>query len=121
MGKIRVSFAEAFPTVEDVNVVVTEQGKGVHPGFETLNHKLTTIGEFINCHNSLCYNGGFRLGDILRSMVREGATERESSMMCQGKEGSPKGKKTYRRCTNCFSIKVTIKYKPVTEGSKEAG
>jgi len=35
----------------------------------------------------------------------------ETLKLCQGYEGSPKGKKYYKKCLNQFKIKVSIKYK----------
>lgn len=106
----KVSFAEAFPQIEDVTVEVEESGEGVtwkgkqQYGKESLN-------EYINCSNPLCYNGGFSVSRILREMIHNKQTEIETSAICQGNEGSPKGRRIYRKCLNHFKIKVSMKYK----------
>ncbi len=44
-------------------------------------------------------------------MIRNKQAELETYKMCQGYEGSPKGRRRYRSYVNSFDIKVTIKYK----------
>ena len=112
----KVCFDEAFPQIDDVRVEVEEHGAGAYG--ESRRQTLTKdhIGEFVDCSNPICYRGGFRLGRILREMVDAKQTELATSTLCQGSEGSPKGRRIYQRCTNHFKINLTIKYKP-TPGS----
>lgn len=105
----KVSFEKAFPTIEDVLVEVKEQGQGAFG--DKIRYKKSSIGEYIDCSNPLCYNGGFSIGRILRKMIENKQTELETSKFCKGYEGSPKGKRRYRNCINRFKIKVNIKYK----------
>ena len=111
----KVSFDEAFPEIEDVVIEVTEKGTGVrHRGPDDPKHiyrKPHLPGEYVDCSNSLCYNGGVSVGSIIRDMVREHATERETSEVCRGYEGSPKGRRKYRKCMNFFQVKIGITYK----------
>ncbi|AKI97035.1 hypothetical protein [Kosmotoga pacifica] len=112
----KVSFEEAFPEIEDLTVEVEETGHGV----SELNRKRTYRkqyfpGEYIDCSNPLCYNGGFSIGSILREMVKKRQTELETLKLCQGHEGSPKGRRIYRKCMNFFKVKVSIKYKEANE------
>lgn len=107
----KVSFDEAFPGIEDVSVEVEEYGRGVTLEFNRLIYKKGEIGEYINCRNPLCYNGGFSIGEILREMVRNKQVDSVTSKLCQGYEGSPKGRKRYKPCMNGFKVKVHIKYK----------
>jgi hypothetical protein len=44
-------------------------------------------------------------------MVRKKETHWEGSKMCQGYEGSPKGRRKYRSCVNSWNMKVDIEYK----------
>jgi hypothetical protein len=45
-------------------------------------------------------------------MVRNNLAEHESELIpCQGHEGSPKGRKKYRKCIHTFKVKAWIKYK----------
>jgi len=116
------SFTEAFPTIEEARIEVEETDFGrplrTHHG----NSQHGSISEFVNCSNSLCYNGGVSIGDVLRHMVREQLTEYESRSSCRGYEGSPKGRKKYRDCLHGFRVKAWIKYKsaaPPTELKSE--
>ena len=106
------SFDKAFPEIEDVKVEVTESGEGTTQlNRERIYRKQTFPGEYINCHNPMCYNGGFSIGEIIRDMIKNKQAELATYKMCQGYEGSPKGRRRYRSCVNSFDTKVTIKYK----------
>ncbi len=107
----KVAFEKAFPEIEDVSVVVEEQGDGVSKWTSTRSYGKSSVGEYIDCSNPLCYNGGFSIGSILREMVRNKDTHKEASEGCRGYEGSPKGRRKYRDCMNYFKIKIDIKYK----------
>lgn len=106
------SFDEAFPEIEDLTVEVEKSGEGVKEWNHKSVYRMQNFpGEYINCNNPLCYNGGFAIGSILREMVRNKQLELETSKFCIGNEGSPKGRIIYRKCLNSFNVKVTIKYK----------
>ena len=108
----KVSFEEAFPEIEDLIVEVEESGQGVSErNCKRTYRKQNLPGEYINCSNPLCYNGGFSIGSILREMIRNRQTELETSELCQGNESSLKGRRIYRKCMNSFKIKVSIKYR----------
>lgn len=107
----KVQFEEAFPMIEEINIEVKENGHGVYQWNENSHYSKSYIpGEYINCKNPLCYNGGFSIGSILREMIAMRQTNLETVKICQGHEGSPKGRKIYRKCLNSFHIKVFIKY-----------
>lgn len=108
----QISFEEAFPEIEDVNVEVKETGKMYFKEWDevTKTYRKQELGEYINCTNHLCYNGGFSIGDILREMIREGQTELKTNKFCKGYESSPKGRR-HSSCVNYFEIKVHIEYK----------
>ncbi|MDK2907184.1 MAG: hypothetical protein PWP02_960 [Thermosipho sp. (in: thermotogales)] len=108
----KVNFEEAFPEIENLKIIVEESGKGIKScNKKHIYTKHNFPGEYINCSNPYCYNGGFSIGAILRDMTRKKLTEFETLKLCQGYEASPKGKKTYRNCLNQFKIKVYISYK----------
>lgn len=108
----KVGFDEAFPQIEDLIVEVEESGRGIDEwNRKSMYRKEYFPGEYVDCSNSLCYNGGFSIGSILREMVSKKQTELQTSRHCQGHEGSPKGKRIYRKCTNHFTIRVSITYK----------
>lgn len=66
----------------------------------------------------MCYNGGFSIGTIFRDMVNKSETTRHDSEMCQGYEGSPKGKNRYQSCLHRFHYRVNIIYKTKPPESK---
>ena len=90
------AFAEGFPTIEEARIEVEETDFGHPVRTHHGSSKHGSISEFVNCSNSLCYNGGIAIGDILRHMVREQLTEYETRRSCQGYEGSPKGQEVSR-------------------------
>ena len=90
----KVGFDEAFPEIDDLKVVIEECGQGIHE-WNRVRHYAMNIGEYINCSNSLCYNGGFSLDRILREMIRNRETHKNETAIWQGYEGSPKGRRKY--------------------------
>ena len=105
----KTTFEKAFPQIKDISVVVTEMGTGVRGNYSRSYNK-HYLSEYINCSNSLCYNGGFSIGSIIRDMVYKKEIDKEGSEMCQGNEGSPKGRRIYRKCVNIFKYKIHIDY-----------
>lgn len=106
-----LSFEEAFPEIEEVLIEVDEIGDGVDRGLGSRRYTKNSFGEYINCSNPVCYKGGFSIGAILRGMVASRRTDFETTKGCQGYEGSPKGRRYYRPCSNGFKIRVHIDYK----------
>lgn len=110
----KVPFKEAFPEITDLEIRCKETGN-LRYSFENERQHYYSIenepGEYIDCSNPFCYNGGFSIGRIIRGMVRNRETKQEGSEICQGYEGSPKGRRKYRDCLNFFQYTVIIKYK----------
>jgi hypothetical protein len=112
LDESKVSFREAFPQIEDIIIEVEESGRGVDSRDRKRSYARQDFpGEYVNCSNTLCYGGGFSIGRPLRAMVSEIQTEFEGSSLCKGRQGSPKGKRTYGSCPNFFQFKITVKYK----------
>jgi hypothetical protein len=112
----KVSFKEAFPQVKSVRIKVDEGELGSQ-GTIPRYYSEGNIGEFVNCSNPLCYDGGFSIGSILRSMVEKKEKHRETTEVCRGYEGSPKGRKKYSRCFHLFKVFVDVEYLDETSGS----
>lgn len=119
----KTTFSEAFPEVKNITLEIEEDGK--KPTYyshlpdasvkKRVYRKDNFPGEFVNCSNPLCYNGGVRIGLIIDSMTSSKDTKYEKVFFCQGYEGSPKGRKRYRDCINRFKVKITIEYAPETD------
>lgn len=105
------TLAEVYPQIKDVAVEVEESGRGVDSWNKNRCYtKESFPGEFIDCSNPSCYGGGFQLGSYLGKMLLEHLTELADSKMCRGNEGSPKGRRIYRKCLNTFKFRIKIKY-----------
>lgn len=111
----KTSFEKAFPLIDDIKVEIIEDGEGVSDWNKKRYYNKSNAGEYINCSNHLCYNGGFNLGEIIRYMEQENLIEHQTTKICQGYEGSPKGRKKYGDCCNMFDVKIKIKYKELKE------
>jgi hypothetical protein len=69
-------------------------------------------GEFVNCNNPECYNGGVSIQNILTYFMIPGRqTEYSERLRCQGYEGTPKGRKNRGPCDRSFDVKVTVTYR----------
>ncbi|HEV8575174.1 MAG TPA: hypothetical protein VGR43_10765 [Dehalococcoidia bacterium] len=118
-------FEKAFPQIEEVHVEAKLSALGIpasEAGEVTTYTKSTLPGEYIDCPNPSCYNGGFSIGAILHEMVRGRLTEHEPPRQkCQGYEGSPKGRTWTRDCINSWKVKVSIRYKPEQQEAANHG
>jgi len=115
----KTTFEKAFPEVKSISVDVEEKGRGVYSGLGLHHYGKGNVGEFVNCSNPKCYNGGFNIGETIRSLYFNKNTEAEGKEECQGREGTPKGRRLYDRCENRFSYKVKIEYKSSDEIKNE--
>ncbi|MBI2656911.1 hypothetical protein HYX03_04170 [Candidatus Woesearchaeota archaeon] len=107
----KTPFEQAFSEIKSVIVDVEETGYGINQWNHKSRYTEKTLGEFINCQNPICYNGGFSVGSILREMIKNKQTTISGKYEgCQGYEGSPKGKRRYRSCINHFKVSVQINY-----------
>jgi len=114
------SFEEAYPDIESIKIEYTESGVGAYSHIfnersegkykRCLSDK-NYIAEYIRCSNRLCVHGGFCVGEKIRDLVREKETAFEGTIFCCGNEGSPKGRRIYRRCLNNIEVKITLSYK----------
>ena len=107
----KVSFDEAFATIDDFEIHVKVGGLGRRNHEWTYTRKNGAPGEYIDCANSLCYRGRFSIGGVLREMVGKKLTEHSGSALCQGYEGSPKGRRKYRDCLTLFTYNIRLSYK----------
>ena len=109
-------FSKAFPGIEKLRIEITEKGNGITPGFNTSVITNSNMCEYSNCSNKSCVHGGVHIGELVRSMMHKKETLKEEYKICIGNEGSPKGKRVYRKCLNRFDIKIEISYiEPVSD------
>ena len=107
----KATFEKAFPTIEEISVEIIETGKNVYHSGQPIYYDKKTLGEYINCSNTQCYKGGFRIGRIIQKMVIDNKTDLEDTEFCQGHESSPKGRRIGSECFNAFDYKIHIEYK----------
>jgi hypothetical protein len=103
----KATFAEALPSVKSAAIEVTEQS---YSRTWTTNLTEATAREFVDCSNPACYGGGVAVGRILRETVRERKVDSETSALCRGYEGSPKGRKRIRDCMHSFSVRLHLEF-----------
>ena len=106
-----VPFEEAFPTVEDLQLEVQQKMTG-DAGGSAITFDRSTVRSFVACRNPVCVRGGVDIGAMIQEMARKRETQRKFSELCKGNEGSPKGRKIYRKCLNHFTVAIFIRYKP---------
>lgn len=107
-------FEEAFLGVADAKVIVDEDGEGVWRNGRNMGRRVyasRSFGEYINCSNPRCYNGGFNIAQQIRFMMDEKETNKNLTFHCQGYEGSPKGRRQTGPCFNSFKVDIEIRYK----------
>lgn len=109
----KVTLGEAFPMIADIQV----QAKEIDYGNVVAAH--WSGGKFVDCTNPLCFNGGFSVQSCVRAMVNDGAIREKFTGLCQGYEGSPKGRRKTRACMHAFEVEIEIEYKDVSEESSE--
>jgi hypothetical protein len=117
-----LSFQEAFPTVANLAIEVTETGCGQK--YQDIKHTRTyhELPAAIDCSNYFCVGGaiaGHTLARIVREMVAAHHAFQEIDQGCEGREGSPKGQRKYGPCINHFELKISIRY--VSSGQKSEG
>jgi len=112
----RVTFAQAFPTVEDVRVEWNETGRGADGKPHRFTREYFQAG-VIACSNPLCDGGGVDTTSLIRDMARERKADAEHFRVCRGAEKA--GRRTRGPCNNSFDITIHIDYK--TEPQEESG
>lgn len=68
-----------------------------------------TLGEFIDCPDAECLDGGCCIGAVIRDTVALKATRRRGRVRCKGHKG-PDGKRRWRLCITVFQYDVRVAY-----------
>lgn len=96
---------ELYPQVKNIYVKTSFQN-------EISSEKVyinDDIGEYISCcTNSLCEDGGIRIGDVIQNMISKKETHFEGKKMCSGKERIYKNK--FRNCLRFYNFVIDIDY-----------
>lgn len=110
------SFDKAFPDLAEALIQYYEAGDGIEgargfppPGTYTNPHQVTEPR--IRCSNNRCKRGGYDIEQEIRNMTLGKVTEREFELLCEGDEGSAKGRKKGDRCMNVLHVRLKLKYK----------
>lgn len=115
----RVRFVDAFPTIDEITVEIDMDGIrpfGAYGGVRVFDK--SNIEPAYDCPNPQCTRGGIRLESLISQMVCSRETSKEFQLKCEGYEGSPKGKRYYRTCTNWYKVKISIRYKGIVASSE---
>ncbi len=105
------NFENAYPNIKNIIINGIESGYGgisYRDISRTFNK--TNLSEYLRCSNSSCQRGGFHVGAEIAKMVRNKETEKEIILLCNGDEGSPKGRIKGRSCVNTFKGTIKIEY-----------
>ena len=101
-------FSKSFPNIRDLTLRITEHGDEITGGSKESIYTLSSPpGEYVNCSNPRCYNGGIRIGQWLRFITED--TKTRETLLCQGYEGSPKGRRRDGPCDNYFDVHLIAK------------
>ncbi|MBB5143926.1 hypothetical protein [Desulfovibrio intestinalis] len=86
------------------------QGDCDRNGYEDIIDNKYLIGEYLDCKNERCNNGGYRIRFIIREMVRRKIEHQDGTIYCIGNEGSPGGRIKGHICSNYINYKIDISY-----------
>lgn len=112
----KTNFEGAFPAVHDVIVTVTEYDE--YNQSSRRKYDKNNLGQFINCSNRQCFNGGFAIGDALFRLSFRKETYGEGEATCQGHDGN--SKRRGDSCDHRFTYTISIVYK-AEEKQKDNG
>jgi len=93
-----------------IQVSIWEKGKEASPFELRIQHK-DAVREHVDCNNSMCYNGGISLGDLLREMVHGRQEEFIGTSFCTGQEGDPEELGPHPSCATRFEIEATLRFR----------
>lgn len=84
---IHRTFAQAFPAIASVGVVVKINGRGSRSILGDERRFDATLNEFVDCLDPECRDGGFQIGAVLDTMVKNGEAHKKDSAGCNGRIG----------------------------------
>lgn len=96
----------AFPGIDELQVTVVQDRFGQYtPDGRRRESRFTkkNIPRYLSCMNPRCQQGGLDLQQIVLLW-----SEGESTVWCNGHEGTPKGRRKGDPCENRFDITLSI-------------
>ena len=109
-GKTKL-FDEAYPKISLLIMEVVEKDLGNIKPINTHSFTKRNFQHAVDCSNTICFRGGVQIGNLVHEMARGRVNDLTKLKICEGWEGSPKGKRKYRRCVHTFDTSVHIEYK----------
>jgi hypothetical protein len=114
----KASFEKTNPQIEQFSIEIVETEGIEHvdfKAFDKIKHrhiytKETLPGEFINCRNPDCREGGLSFSGIIRKMIADKLTKFHGTEICRGYESLSEGLKEKKNCRHQFHFKVKMKY-----------
>lgn len=101
------TFAKAFPKIKSLILEGTHRGDYSRE-WQLSVHYSGELPRVVPCVNPRCVQGGYDFGAYIFSFSGKGAVTHESTMYCNGHEGSPKGRVKGESCMNSLTYKLTI-------------
>ena len=108
----KVTFEEAFPELENVNIKISFLRGGGREEKTEIFTKDNFTGNGVRCSNPDCKNGGLSAITILsliKKMISEKKVQLEEHKFCNG--GLYKGQTRYNDCGWSFNIDISIQLK----------
>jgi len=107
-------FKEAFPEIKSLRVEI-EQDKWLFHSKPT-DHRTSVFTEHnipptVSCRNLRCQQGGIELQQTIYFMVQNRETQKSLDGICNGHEGTPKGRRIGNPCDNGYAVNIEITYK----------
>jgi hypothetical protein len=105
----RVLIDGTLDHVQRIHVAIEEKGRNASPYPIQWGQK-DSIRELIPCHNPLCFDGGFSLGDLLRELVNNKQEEFIGTSFCTGREGDPEESKDRPSCATRYDVEILLRF-----------
>jgi hypothetical protein len=107
INKQVMSFKDAFPTLKDITGIVKEFEYGRPLYGDNSGIILKKDKEYFDCHNDLCFGGGFNVWEIIEEMIKNKQNKILKDISCIGYEGT-RTRKEKNYCNHTFKFELEI-------------
>lgn len=97
-------------TVDRLQIAISEKGRNASP-YDLRWGQKDAVREQIPCHNPLCFDGGFSLGDLLRELARGRQGEFIGTCFCTGREGDPELPGPRPSCGTRYDVDIRLNFR----------